>query len=109
MFVPRIIGLALFTLLLSSNVRAEIPCPCRELIEENVATFSAAEEGKITLDGQTWNFETNLTTPDIKYAQNLNREIADVDFHTCNYIIYQVDSRLEDASLLLHQRPLTRF
>lgn len=98
---------------LHGTVYAEVLCPTADLIEENILTFSGAKpdktkEGKITLNGQTWNFESELRTPEIYSSKSLNKKISDIDLHTCNYLIYPLDTNMEDASLLLHQRPTGR-
>ena len=91
-------------LFLTISVHAEVQCPDACLIEENISLFSDMEKGKVTLDSQTWNFESGLTTSEIIFVKGLNTEISDIDLHTCNYLIYPIDTNIEDASLLLHQR-----
>jgi molybdopterin converting factor small subunit len=90
---------------LSSAVYAEIPCPSHALIQENINTFSSSTDGTITIDGQTWNFESNLNTSNIDFIKSLNTKISDIDEDTCNYLISLTDSNEEDATILLHQRP----
>lgn len=104
LLILRIICLIPF----SSLASAAVTCPDSSFVEKNIPTFSGSRTGTIVLDGQTWNFESTLTTSDIKSVKSLNREISDIDEHTCNYLIYLTDSNLEDASLLLHQRSTTR-
>jgi len=94
----------------SASVNAEIKCPSSHLIEENIDKFVNTKQGtedfseiKITLDSREWIVESDLLTPDIKMnaSKSLNKEISDIDLHTCNYLVYPADSNLEDVSIML--------
>lgn len=93
---------------LSSSVYGATQCPDTSLIEENIDTFSHADEGEITLHETKWKFNSTLVTSEIESIKNLNekKEISDkdkntLDENTCNYLIYPMDSNMEDASLIL--------
>lgn len=98
---------------LSSSAYGGVKCPDIGLIEKNIDAFVNDEnnkddfhEGEITLDSRSWTFESNLKVADIKKneTKSLNREISDIDEHTCNYLIYPTDSNLEDVTLTLRTR-----
>lgn len=91
---------------LSSYAYAETKCPDIDLIEQNIDTFSNSSEGTVTLDATTWGFEDNLLPSRIQAIKSLNTEISNIDEGTCNYLIYPMDSNLEDETLMLHQRSL---
>ncbi|MBA3813737.1 MAG: hypothetical protein H0X26_04495 [Alphaproteobacteria bacterium] len=94
----------------SSSVYAAIQCPDPHLIEQNIDTFVNHTENRddfsekeITLNGRTWVVESDLMNTDIKVGETkgLNKEISNIDEHTCNYLIYPTDSNLEDVSIML--------
>jgi hypothetical protein len=99
-------------MLFSSSVDAAIQCPPTSLIEDNIDKFITNKKDtenfndkKVTLGGKTWEVVGDVVTTDIQVGEtkSLNPQMSDIDEHTCNYLLYPMDSNVEDMSLMLQE------
>ena len=92
---------------LPSCLQAEVQCPDACFIEENINAFRGTGngmEGTVSLEGQTWNFESWLDQDyEVQSVKNINPQISVIDENKCNYLLSPTnrDSDKEDVTLLL--------